>query len=167
MGLVEQLMEINTNMLSKFMLDIVKRHPTVDVEQIVLKAVSLKLLDAVGAAAIYASFPKRALTVVESEFGHFVVTPDKLILDLETKCVVGKENANGNFEMLTKETIQLCHKYKLRYELPLNLESYELPLNLESFEKASEITRSECNERDIIKNLGLGHAVSSDEDEDE
>lgn len=163
MGLVEQLVEINTNMLSELVVDIANKHPNVDVEQIVLKAVSLKLLDASGAATIYANLPKRVLRVVESEFGNFVVTPDKLILDLETKCVVGKEDVNGKFEKLTKETIQLCHKYKLRYELPLNLESSEEnSLDPQSRRNPG----SKCDERDIIRDLGLGHVISSDEEDE-
>jgi hypothetical protein len=164
MSLVEKLVEINTNMLSELVVDIANKHPNVDVEQIVLKAISLKLLDASGAAMIYANLPKRALRVVKSEFGHFVVTPDKLILDLETKCVVGKEDVNGNFEKLTKETIQLCHKYKLRYELPLNLESSE-ENNTTDTPRSRRNLVSKCDEKDIIKDLGLGHAISSDEED--
>lgn len=164
MGLLEKLMEINTNMLSELIVDIANKHPSVDVEQIVLKVISLKLLDASGAATIYANLPKRALRVVESEFGHFVVTPDKLIFNLETKCVVGKENVNGKFEKLTKKTIQLCHKYKLRYELPLNLESSEENNTIGT--PRSRNSRSKCDERDIIKDLGLGHAISSEEDDE-
>lgn len=173
MGLVEQLVQINTDMLSQLVLDIVTKHPNVDVEQLVLKAVSLKLLNASGAATIYANLPKRTLRVVESEFGHFVVTPDKLILDLETKCVIGQEDLNGKFQKLTKDTIQLCNKYKLRYELPFNLET-ESPLSLHSTkgegggsEPGIERDIESESERDIKRDLGLGHAVSSDEEEDE
>jgi len=45
----------------------------------------------------------------------------KFILDITTKTIIGTENLKGEVEQLTKPLIELCHKYKLKYELPLNL----------------------------------------------
>jgi hypothetical protein len=42
-------------------------------------------------------------------------------MDLTTKEVIGFENLKGEIESLNKNLIDLCHKYKIKYRVPLNL----------------------------------------------
>ncbi|CCV01858.1 hypothetical protein IIV22A_014R [Invertebrate iridescent virus 22] len=107
---------------------------------------------------------KPVLTVVKTETGNYILQgnnnpifkdlkKNKFVLNLTTKKVIGIENLNGEIEPLNKSLIEICHKYKLKYEIPLNLN-----------------TSNDPEEDDIIINemqeLKLNYAESEEECED-
>lgn len=47
----------------------------------------------------------------------------KFVINLATQTVTGVENADGCLEPLNKHLIEICHKYKLRFDIPQNLDS--------------------------------------------
>lgn len=105
------------------------------------------------------------IKVQRSHFSNFILAVDqnnpkfndlienKFVMNVGSKMVIGVENSDGEVEPLNKILIEICMKYKLRYEIPLNLNT------------------SDDMDRDIlidneINELGLNHA-ESDEDDDE
>jgi len=78
---------------------------------------------------------------------------NKFVMDIRSKTVVGVENFKGEVEPLNKCLIEVCHKYKLRYELPLNL-------NI-----GDELVDAVIS--DEIRELGLNYAESDSEESDE
>jgi alpha-N-acetylglucosamine transferase len=74
-------------------------------------------------------------------------------MNLTTKIVVGVENKSGEVLPLTKDLIDVCKKYKIRYEVPLNL-------NLEDNGEDDVIDNE-------LKELGLNCAESGDDGSEE
>lgn len=77
------------------------------------------------------------LTVIKSKAGNYILQGDqnhifedlrknKFVLDLTTKKISGIENCNGEIEPLSKSLIEICHKYKLKYDIPLNLNTSDI-----------------------------------------
>jgi len=108
---------------------------------------------------------KSIIKVHKSQFSNYVLFLDdndhfddlkkyKLVMDINTHTITGTENSNGSIEPLTKEQIEMCHKYKIKYEVPLNLN-----------------TSDEPDQDNVIANemhgLGLNHAESESEEEEE
>lgn len=106
---------------------------------------------------------KPVIKVKKSKFSNYILimpngehdhtfselSSNNFVMNLTTKIVVGVENKSGEVLPLTKDLIDVCKKYKIRYEIPLNL-------NLE-----------EDGEDDVIDNelkeLGLNCAESGDD----
>ena len=61
-----------------------------------------------------------SINVKQNKNGDYVHQATGLVVCKETKKVIGKEAEEGYVE-LTKEDIDLCHKFKLDYEIPDNL----------------------------------------------
>ncbi|ADO00475.1 hypothetical protein WIV_gp131 [Wiseana iridescent virus] len=106
------------------------------------------------------------LKVKKTTFGNYVVYSDendpkfedlqtnKFVLSLGSKTIIGIENANGEVEPLNKVLVEVCHKYKLKYEMPLNLNTSDDP-------EQDEIIEGE------ICGLGLNYAESEAESDEE
>lgn len=115
---------------------------------------------------IFDSIQKQNLIikVKKSQYSNYIVFVDssnpefndlnqsKLILIPSTKVIIGFEGLNGQIESLNKDLIEICHRYKLRFEMPLNL-------NINDAED-SVIA-------DEMQGLGLNIADSDGDSEDE
>jgi hypothetical protein len=105
------------------------------------------------------------IKVRRSEYSNYVLYPpshvrfddlveNKLVMNINTRTIIGIENSKGEIEPLNKNLIEICHKYKLKFEIPLNL-------NVEDDETSDVI------DDDEIHKLGLSYKIEEDEDEDE
>lgn len=75
------------------------------------------------------------IKVKKSIFSNYILTVDnddhyyddlkinKFVMNITTQNIIGIENSNGEIETLTKSLIEICHKYKIKYDIPLNLNS--------------------------------------------
>jgi len=77
------------------------------------------------------------LRVCKSKYGNY--TYDGLIIDKGTRMVVGIELNDGTVGPLTKAGIDKCHRYKLKFAIPLNLDATEEKSNSEDEEEEAEI----------------------------
>ncbi|ABF82113.1 hypothetical protein MIV083L [Invertebrate iridescent virus 3] len=111
---------------------------------------------------------KATIIVRKSQWSNYVLTvPDEchndenltdliesnFVMDVTTKTIVATETKDGALRPLNRETIDICNKHKLRYEVPLNLNLYD---NEDSTD-AALVTEME--------ELGLTYASSDDEEE--
>ena len=55
-----------------------------------------------------------------NKFGHVINKETGLVFDVKSNMIIGREDGK-NITPLTKDDINLCNKYKLQYQLPLNL----------------------------------------------
>lgn len=105
---------------------------------------------------------KKVIKVVKSPFSNYVLIVDnsddknidlqknKFVMDISSKIIIGIENLNGEIEPLNKSLIEICHKYKLKYVVPLNLNISDEP------DQDSVIVNE-------IHDLGLNYAESDEE----
>jgi hypothetical protein len=105
---------------------ILKEHPNVPRAELLRKAKLLKLLAFEESRNLLKSLSekKETLKVAKKQNGNYVVQIDedeKLVLDLNTKLILGFETEEGTVEQLNKHLIEICHKYKLKYVMPSNL----------------------------------------------
>lgn len=59
----------------------------------------------------------------KSQWGNYVY--DGLVIDKGTRMVVGEEMEDGTVGQLTRESIEKCHRHRLKFALPLNLNTIE------------------------------------------
>lgn len=59
--------------------------------------------------------------VSKNSFGNHEHAQTGLVLDKDTKKIIGTQNPKGHIDPLTDEGIEICNKYKLQYVLPENL----------------------------------------------
>ena len=111
---------------------------------------------------------KPTIQVRKSQFSNYILTlneeeginnyndlnENKFVMNTGSKMVIGTENSEGEIEPLNKFLIEICHKYKLKYELPLNLNMSDEP------DQDIVITNE-------IEGLGLNYAESDDDDKEE
>ena len=98
------------------------------------------------------------IKVLKTPHSNHVVSSDtysdlnnaKLVMNTHTKTIIGFESENGSVEPLNKEMVEICHKYKLFCELPLNLN--QVPVGEFSYD---------------IPELDLNYAKSDSEEENE
>jgi hypothetical protein len=103
------------------------------------------------------------LKVKRSRFDNFVLSLDdplyddltksNFVLELGSKIVVGYEDFDGVVVPLTKDLLEICDKYKLRYKIPLNLNHGE------------SVVEQDQNFADEIRKLNLLDAASCTEEE--
>jgi hypothetical protein len=79
---------------------------------------------------------------------------NRFIIETCSKSILGVENDAGDVEPLTKDLIETCHKYKLTFVMPLNLN------NTLDDDKAID---DQINELD----MDLNHAESDDDNDTE
>ena len=63
----------------------------------------------------------QTIKITRNAFGNFQHEETGLVFDKVSKQVVGKQNPNGQVDLLTVEDIELCNKFKFKYTLPNNL----------------------------------------------
>ena len=59
--------------------------------------------------------------VKKNSFGNYEHVETTFVFDNVTRKVIGKQNKNGKIDSLDDADIELCHKYKFKYNLPENL----------------------------------------------
>jgi hypothetical protein len=76
---------------------------------------------------------KPVIQVKKSQFENYVLVVEeydpifediknnKFVIDVDNQTIIGTENFKGDVEPLTKTFVEICHKYKLKYIVPLNL----------------------------------------------
>lgn len=159
---LKEAIKLNLSNLVEFIL---KNHPNVDKSLILHKINNLFKLEQIHKKSILDTIEKKVIKVVKSLFSNYVLVMDtdddqnidlkinKFVLDIHDKTVVGVENSkNGDIEPLNKSLIEICHKYKLKYKLPLNL-------NIVEEEKDTVIVNE-------IQELGLKYQESDDDDDE-
>ena len=99
-------------------------------------------------------FSNYVLIVEEKNHKFTDLESNKFVIDIDSQNVIGVENFKGEVEPLTKPMVEICHKYKLKYLLPLNLNISD-----------------ELDEDNVIVNemhgLGLNHTGDSDSDDED
>jgi hypothetical protein len=100
-------------------------------------------------------FNNYILIVDENDFNFKDIKNNKFVIDMDNQTIIGIENLQGDIEPLTKALIEICHKYKLKYSIPLNMN-----INNDMDEDTTIVNE--------IHELGLNYAESeSDNDNNE
>ena len=102
------------------------------------------------------------LRVCKSKYGNY--TYDALVIDKGTRMVVGIELDDGTIGPLTKAGIEKCHRYKLKFAIPLNLDATEEKSNSEEEE---ELECIEENEMEIEEEEEEEEEEDDDDDDEE
>lgn len=103
------------------------------------------------------------LRVCKSKHGNY--TYDGLVIDKGTRMVVGIELNDGRVGPLTKAGIDKCHRYKLKFAIPLNLDATEEKSNSE--EEEEELECIEENEMEIEEEEEEEEEEDDDDDDEE
>lgn len=77
---------------------------------------------------------------------------NKFVINIDNQTIIGTENLKGEIEPLSKALVEICHKYKLRYTIPLNLNTSN------DLDEDTVITTE-------IQQLGLNYAESETDDD--
>lgn len=107
---------------------------------------------------------KTVLQVKKSQFNNYILVMEeddpsfediknnKFVIYIDNQTIIGTENLRGDVEPLTKTLVEICHKFKLKYNVPLNLN-----------------TSDDLDEDTVIANeihgLGLNYAESESDDD--
>jgi hypothetical protein len=107
------------------------------------------------------------LRVCKSKYGNY--TYDALVIDKGTRMVVGIELDDGTIGPLTKAGIEKCHRYKLKFAIPLNLDATEEKSNSEEEEEELECIEEieEEEEEEEIEEEEEEEEEEEDNDDDE
>jgi hypothetical protein len=63
----------------------------------------------------------KEISLSKNDNGHY--TYDGLVFDKATRLVVGSEGSDGSILPMTKNDIEKCHRYKLKFAIPMNLDT--------------------------------------------
>jgi hypothetical protein len=105
------------------------------------------------------------IKVQRSQYSNYVLYPppherfddlveNKFVMNINTQTIIGVENDKGEIEPLNKYLIEICHKYKLRFEMPSNLNA------------GDEISDGVFDD-DEIHELGLSHKEEEEDEEND
>jgi len=86
--------------------------------------------------------------IKKNKFGNFVHEPSQLVFKREEKRVIGKQLEDGTISKITKEVIELCHKYKFRYDTPDNLNDTDDEGDIDGDEEEDEEENIEGDEEE-------------------
>lgn len=103
---------------------------------------------------IVANIP--TISITKNSFGNFEHKDSQLLFNNKTRQVIGKQNPNGNIDILSKEDIDLCNRYKFIYVMPENLDNNikdddDILLNVEDEKEEKEEEEEEEEIDDIIE----------------
>lgn len=101
-------------------------------------------------------------TVSKNSFGNHEHKPTGLVLDKDTKKIIGTQNPKGHIDPLTDEGIETCNKYKLQYVLPENLNSKKVTV----VEGLPEEEEEDVGE-DLIDDVGEDEEVGEEFEDEE
>jgi hypothetical protein len=88
------------------------------------------------------------IEIRKNKFGNMEHFETGLVFDKESSYVVGVQNTNGKIDSLIDKTIELCKKFKFKYNIPENL-SVDKGLNSVKVEELDEEDEEELDEDDI------------------
>jgi len=112
--------------------------------------------------------PKKSVSVTKSTHGNYVY--DGLVIDKGTRMVVGIETETGDIGPLTKIGIDKCHRYKLKFAIPINMNDDRI-LDDEVEEKNAEDEEEEviesCEEKDDDDDEEDDEDEDADDDDDD
>jgi hypothetical protein len=73
-----------------------------------------------------------AIIIKKNQWGNYEHTLTKLVFNKTTKTVFGKQHDDGNVIKLTREDIDMCNKYKFKYNIPVDLGNDTEDMDLEN-----------------------------------
>ena len=73
-----------------------------------------------------------------NKFSHVINKETGLVFDVKSNMIIGREDGK-NITPLTKDDINLCNKYKLQYQLPLNLNDEDDEEDVEDAEDEEDV----------------------------
>jgi hypothetical protein len=88
------------------------------------------------------------IQIKRNSHGNYEHSETKFVINNTTKKVYGKQNEDGNISELTKEDIDLCHKYKFSYDIPENLDKKDLEDDEDEIDDLEEIVDEEVVEEE-------------------
>lgn len=62
------------------------------------------------------------IQIHRNQFGNFEHAETTFVFNNKTQKVIGKQNKNGDIDVLSKDDIDVCNKYKFSYNIPENLD---------------------------------------------
>lgn len=62
-----------------------------------------------------------AIQIKKNSFGNFEHGETGFVFDRATQKVIGKQNKNGHIDNITDSDIEICNKYKFKFEIPEDL----------------------------------------------
>ena len=62
-----------------------------------------------------------SIVIKMNEYNNYVHIPTSFVFNRDTKCVIGKEVEEGQIVQLNKNDINICNKYKFKYNIPDDL----------------------------------------------
>jgi hypothetical protein len=154
-NLVEFLLEINSNVNKDLLNQKINTLFKINIGKVNNNPKSKKILDSIFEnkpiiKVKKSLFSNYVLFVEETDTRFEDIRTNNFVMDLSSQTIVGLENSQGEIEPLNKDLIEICHKYKLKYKIPLNLDT-----NIDQ-----DIIINE------IQELGLNYAGSDEENED-
>lgn len=63
----------------------------------------------------------QTVQIKKNAFGNFEHSETGLIFDKNSQKVIGRQSSGGKVDSLTDDDIELCNKYKFKYDIPENL----------------------------------------------
>lgn len=91
---------------------------------------------------------KPKLIIKRNSFGNYEHADTQLVMNKETRKVIGKQQEDGSISILTAEDIDNCKLYKLAYDLPNNLTSEKDKEEKEEIIKTVEKEEDDDEEED-------------------
>jgi len=89
------------------------------------------------------------IQIKRNSHGNYEHADTNFVLNNTTKKIYGKQNGDGSIAELTKEDIDLCHKYKFDYDIPENLDKKDLEDDEEEIDDLEEVVDEEVVEEDL------------------
>lgn len=107
-----------------------------------------------------------------NQFGNYEHPPSKLVLDRNTKKVIGKQCEDGSLEELDSDDIEKCKLYKFEYDLPENLDKKTNinDIKIDELEEDDEIIEEsdeELNEEELMEEYDEEYDEVDEDDYDE
>ena len=78
------------------------------------------------------------IQINRNKFGNFEHVETSFVFNNSTQKVYGKQLPDGKVAQLTEEDINICHKYKFTYELPINLNTMNDKVDLAELDEEEE-----------------------------
>tara|TARA_Y100000389_G_C17466868_1_gene526453 strand:+ start:930 stop:1586 length:657 start_codon:yes stop_codon:yes gene_type:complete len=87
------------------------------------------------------------ISLSKNDNGNY--TYDGLVFDKSTRMVIGSEGSDGSVVPMTKTDIEKCHRYKLKFVIPMNLDTIkEAKSDFESESDSEEVNDVSDDEED-------------------
>ena len=105
------------------------------------------------------------IQITQNENGNY--TYDGLVIDKGTRMVVGKEGEDGSVLPMTKICIEKCHRYKLKFAIPMNLDAIEETKKPDDSEEDDDLLAEDDEEEEDAESVCPEEEDEEDEDEED